>query len=144
MGTRAVTNVIDEDGTVYVSLYRQFDGYPDGHGKELGEFLKDAIIGNGIGSNVPVGFFNGVGDLACRLVSFFKDDHRSIGSFYIIPAGSGWGPDYTYNVTARGPKFGEDPSAIEIEVVGYSDRPCFSGSIEEFRAWAANPEEDFE
>src|SRR5687768_2511369 len=103
MGTRAVTNVVEKnstDGEHYVSLYRQFDGYPNGgHGEELAEFLTGARIGNGIGpkdGNDPK-FFNGVGDLAIRLVAHFKQDNLA-GGFYLIPAGTDWGPDYVYTV----------------------------------------------
>lgn len=145
MGTRSITNVVDENGDVYVSLYRQFDGYPSGHGKELADWLEGAIIGNGISSNPPSGFFNGVGDLACRLVSFFKDDHNSIGSFYLVPPGSGWGADYTYTLTGVDPGFSSNSGAtgsITIKVDHYSEETVFLGSIEEFNIWANDPETD--
>lgn len=135
MGTRAVTIVEDEDG-VYVSLYRQYDGYPEGHGKELAEFLDGAEIGNGITGNPPPGFFNGVGDLAARLVTFFKENHKIIGGFYIIPTGTKWGPDYTYTVTGRN-------SEVFVKVQSYSDKTLFEGPVGDFRVWV-NSEEDEE
>lgn len=138
MGTRCVTNVIDGDGEIYVSLYRQFDGYPDGgHGEELAEFLKGAEIGNGIGARPSAGFFNGVGDLACRLVAFFKEDHRNIGSFYLLPPKNNNSEEFTYTV------FGENPSfilnnapngGVSVRVDAY-DREIFSGTAEEFASW---------
>ena len=38
MGTRSLTFVYDGDEPI-VNMYRQFDGYPEGHGQELAEFL---------------------------------------------------------------------------------------------------------
>lgn len=132
MGTRAVTNVVDEEGTVYVSLYRQFDGYlMGGHGEELANWLKDAVIGNGIGSNPPPNFFNGVGDLAARLVTYFKEDQARIGRVYIVPAGSGWGADFTYTVTV-----------IENKPVIVSVDDEFKGTVEEFLIWMKEYEEE--
>ena len=31
-----------------VVMYRQFDGYPDGHGRELKEFIGDMVFVNGL------------------------------------------------------------------------------------------------
>ena len=42
MGTRSLTFVYEKYGQVQkpvVNMYRQFDGYPTGHGAELAEFL---------------------------------------------------------------------------------------------------------
>ena len=38
MGTRSLTFVYDED-TPLINMYRQYDGYPSGHGAELADFL---------------------------------------------------------------------------------------------------------
>lgn len=46
MGTRSITKFIEE-GKEICGLYRQFDGYPEGHGKELAEFLQNMPIVNG-------------------------------------------------------------------------------------------------
>ena len=81
MGTRSLTFVYDE-GRPVINMYRQFDGYPSGHGRELAEFLLEGKMVNGI----PVGrnerMFNGMGCLAAQLVSNFKKD---AGGFYLYP-----------------------------------------------------------
>lgn len=83
MGTRSLTYVFDNDNEPVVCMYRQFDGYPSGHGSELAEFLNsfDAIV-NGI----PVGdarrLANGMGCLAAQLVAQFKG---AVGGFYLYP-----------------------------------------------------------
>ena len=47
MGTRSLTFVYDNDDAM-INMYRQFDGYPSGHGLELAEFLNSfAEITNG-------------------------------------------------------------------------------------------------
>lgn len=146
MGTRSVTNVVDEDGDIYVSLYRQYDGYPDGHGKELAEFLKGAEIGNGIGANPSPGFFNGVGDLACRLVTFFKEDHGTIGNFYLLPPKGDNTQEFNYTVTGINPGFSFNDASngeVFVKVDSYSSE-LFSGTVEEFASWVETYEEDDE
>jgi hypothetical protein len=41
MGTRSLTFVYEENKPV-VNMYRQYDGYIEGHGRELAEFLLSA------------------------------------------------------------------------------------------------------
>ena len=86
MGTRSLTYVYEgkkEDWVLpFVCMYRQFDGYPSGHGAQLSYFLMSGKIVNGI----PAGegkFFNGMGCLAAQLVANFKD---GAGGIYLYPA----------------------------------------------------------
>lgn len=96
MGTRSLTFVYDE-GRPVINMYRQFDGYPSGHGRELAEFLLSGKMVNGI----PAGgkrevFFNGMGCMAAQMVANFK---KSAGGFYIYPVDSTdcW-QEYEYHV----------------------------------------------
>ena len=79
MGTRCLTFVYDGDKAV-INMYRQFDGYPSGHGQELAEFLMPFKVINGIGSgqDVPGKFANGMGCLAAQMIAHFKN---SVGGF---------------------------------------------------------------
>ena len=43
MGTRSLTFVY-EDNKPIVNMYRQFDGYPEGHGQELADFLLSGAV----------------------------------------------------------------------------------------------------
>lgn len=99
MGTRCLTVFKDAEKEIAV-LYRQFDGYPEGHGKELTDFLKDKRIVNGIGGNAnSTNAFNGMACLAASVVAHFKED---IGGFYLYPAGvRGIGEEYTYEVSGK-------------------------------------------
>ena len=115
MGTRSLTFVYDshknEAGervyTPIINLYRQYDGYPSGHGAELVEFLKQFTLTNGI----PVGrgesktrTANGMGCLAAQLVSNFKGSDA--GQFYLYPTDAKeCGQDYEYHIYANGPTF---------------------------------------
>ena len=115
MGTRSLTRVIPrQEGLsfneghkkvelAFVNMYRHLDGYPEGHGLDLAEFLKDIKIVNGIPLNKELGNqANGSGCLAAQMVKYFKED---IGYIYLHPHDEegGW-EDYIYTVY---PKTGE-------------------------------------
>ena len=74
MGTRSLTKVLDEEGKEILCLYRQFDGYPEGHGADLKEFLKGMKLTNGYSTDQKEdgGWANGMGCLAGQLVAWFK------------------------------------------------------------------------
>jgi hypothetical protein len=64
-------------------MYRQYDGYPEGHGVDLAEFLDDFNVVNGLGANTyPKKTANGCGCLAAQLVQHFKDGP---GGIYLQP-----------------------------------------------------------
>lgn len=97
MGTRALTFVYDGNigESAIINMYRQYDGYPEGHGAELAEFLSRGRLVNGLtGKNQTV--FNGMGCLAAQLVARFKDGP---GQFYLYPVTAvDCGQDYEYHV----------------------------------------------
>ena len=97
MGTRSLTFVYDGEKPI-VNMYRQFDGYPSGHGVELSEFLTQMQVGNGIsGSPELFSFANGMGCLAAQMIVWFK---KTPGGFYIYPVEMNqdcW-QDYEYHV----------------------------------------------
>ena len=96
MGTRSLTFVYDGEKPI-VNMYRQFDGYPSGHGAELAEFLNsfDAIVnGISVGDNRKIA--NGMGCLAAQLIAHFKID---AGGFYMYPVTpKDCGQEYEYHV----------------------------------------------
>ncbi len=134
MGTRSLTRIIPrQDGLSFneghekvelshVNMYRQFDGYPEGHGLELAEFLKDFNIINGIGGSADLGTHaNGSGCLAAQMVKHFKE---IVGNIYLFPTDddNGW-EEYIYTVY---PKGGE-PCYISIWSV-FEERCIFVGT----------------
>ena len=116
MSTRSLTRVIPrQEGLsfneghkkvelAFVNMHRHMDGYPEGHGLDLAEFLKDIEIVNGVPLDKESGNqANGSGCLAAQMVKHFKED---IGYIYLHPHDneSGW-EDYIYTVY---PKTGEE------------------------------------
>ena len=94
MGTRSLTFVYDGDKPI-INMYRQYDGYPEGHGIELAEFLMSGEIVNGYSDN-DAKQFNGMGCLAAQMIVHFK---KSVGGFYIhaVTDTECW-QDYEYHV----------------------------------------------
>jgi len=102
MGTRATISIAKrEEGVsfsekpdkVLVSIYHHYDGYPEGLGVTLANYLEDKKIVNGLGNKKdPV--FNGLGCLAASLIAELKDEP---GLVYIDDLNSphGW-LDYEY------------------------------------------------
>ena len=134
MGTRSLTRIIPRQGGLsfdeghnhgeesHVNMYRHFDGYPEGHGLELAEFLKDIKIINGIGGNAELGTHaNGCGCLAAQMVKHFKE---MVGNIYLHPTNldEGW-EEYIYTIY---PKSGE-PCYISIWSV-FSKKCIFVGT----------------
>ena len=81
MGTRATIKIAKrEEGVSFsekpdkyiVSVYNHYDGYPEGLGVILAEYLENKKIVNGLGDReAPV--FNGLGCLAASLIAELKD-----------------------------------------------------------------------
>lgn len=97
MGTRSLTFVYDGDlkESAIINLYRQYDGYPQGHGAELARFLDRGRLINGL-TGQDQNMFNGMGCLAAQLVAHFKDEP---GGFYLYPVTAvDCGQDYEYHV----------------------------------------------
>ena len=120
MGTRSLTYVYEgkkEDWVLpFVCMYRQFDGYPTGHGAELAEFLNSGKIANGMNC------------LAAQLVANFKKDS---GGIYLYPPRlkqDCW-QEYEYHVW-------EDTVRVTD-----TEEILFEGNWEEFEAFCFQPTE---
>jgi len=103
MSTRSITIVYNNDSQPLVCLYRQFDGYPSGHGKELADFLTPVTLVtpvNGIGltaKRTAKRTADGMDCLAAQLVAHFK---KEVGGFYLMPLvkNPDYGQEYEYHV----------------------------------------------
>lgn len=111
MGTRSITRFVEE-GKEICCLYRQFDGYPTGHGQELSEFLSNMPIVNGYGDET-IKQANGMGCLAAQVVAHFK---KCVGGFYLYPPKALAGEEFTYIITGEP---GDKEPTIEIKEVGW-------------------------
>lgn len=104
MGTRSLTHVKDEHGKTLVTMYRQFDGYLNGHGKELREMLGGSKIVNGYGLDQKApAHFNTMGCLAAWMVGSFKLGQTTLDlkSSSVVPA-SGIGGFYIHEPDSSG------------------------------------------
>ena len=141
MGTRSLTRVIPrQEGLSFseghehvdksvVNMYRQYDGYPEGMGLDLAEFLDDFNIVNGLTFR-PMArkVANGVGCLAAQLVSHFKDGPGNIYLESLKGEPSDHWEDYIYTLY---PKEGE-PTFISIYDV-YAKECIFVGTSEDLQ-----------
>jgi hypothetical protein len=139
MGTRSLTVFVDEHGKNEIAvLYRQYDGYPEGHGLELANFLNGFLIVNGMRGNEPEKFANGMECLAAQIISNFKTEP---GNFYLYPADTrDCGEEFIYVVTG---KVGGGPAVQTFDYEWSTDwntkkpRLLFEGSAAEMIAWIA-------
>jgi len=141
MGTRCLTVMKNGDGDETAVLYRQYDGYPTGHGDELVSFLQSRTLTNGLSFPKPEGIgmrANGAACLFAQLVTHFKEQEMEAG-FYLHPPGTrDCGEEYIY--TVKVPKMLKNVGplndcyeglSINLECKDvYSGRDLFNGSIE--------------
>ncbi len=135
MGTRSLTYVYDSEAndvsTPLLCLYRQYDGYPTGHGFELAEFLSSLTLVNGLGRDAK-NVANGMGCLAGLLVCELKQGKA--GDFYIYApiVGQDAGHDYEYHV------FQDSVSVYEGNI--RDGNRLFKGTWEEFKSFCSEGE----
>ena len=128
MGTRSLTTFIDNfDNKEIVVMYRQMDGYPEVHGKELVDFLDNMQIVNGIGMDEKRKIANGISCLAAQTVAHFKDD---VGHIYLYPAGlRDCGEEYIYTIY-------KDKDNLKVKVLKvYINKVIFDGTVQEMKDW---------
>jgi len=131
MGTRSLTHVADEHGTVLCTMYRQFDGYPEGHGDELAQFLREFTVVNGINEEKGK-IANSMGCLAAQLVANFKDGPGGI--CLEAPGVEGCWEEYIYTVYQGNDSIrGTDNQVAYIKCVNvYTKRVLFDGPAASF------------
>jgi len=96
MGTRATVTVYNESDQPICSIYIMFDGYLNGVGKQLQEFLKTHRYVNGIPLDAT-NVYNGMEDLAAQLVWHLKEGKP--GNVYLVPLeGEHDFTDYEYEI----------------------------------------------
>ena len=116
MGTRSLTFTYDSTGGTIFCLYRQYDGYPEGHGLELAEIL-DTTSNNG---------------MECLSASIVAKLKTGAYNTYIYPSETDdAGQDYEYHVY-------ED--RVEIRGYPFPDRVIFSGTYAEFLEFCKSKE----
>ena len=116
MSTRATVRIAEREAGVsfnehtedyHTQIYNHWDGYPEGLGVKLAEFIRDMRIVNGIGRSEGPIQVNGLGDLSamilCELKTEIEDGCRKIqtGGVYLDKYGAERGDlEYEYYVWA--------------------------------------------
>lgn len=125
MGTRSTTKFyrkLSNGIMVYFGgIYRQYDGYPEGHGRDLVELLKGKTFVNGFNSSQKTNkFFNGIECLGAWIIGQLKGE--DIGNIYLTSENSS--EEYNYKIYQD-----ETKPTIYISIGD------FDGTIEEFNKW---------
>ncbi len=108
MGTRCLTKVFDGAEEV-CCIFRHWDGYPDGHGKDLLEMLADKRVVNGYSSAAKLPQaqrLNGPGRVAAFIVKTLFDQKRDPD---ILPPGTTCGEDFEYRVICPPISYDDSP-----------------------------------
>ena len=131
MATRAMISIAKrEEGVSFseipertiVDIYHHWDGYPEGLGVTLADYLNGMKITNGISNKDDENYlFNGVGCMAASIIAELKDGP---GNVYIEPREShGW-IDYEYYI------WGDEGKTIYISIFS-NDKCIFVGEPED-------------
>ena len=133
MGTRSLTVFNNEmDNEEIVVLYRQYDGYPTGHGRDLLSFLNNMEIVNGISNKEKRRIANGMGCLSAQVVAYFKE---AAGDFYLHSAGTrDIGEEFIYTLY-----YTEELKIKVQDTYDGEDNVIFDGNIKAYKNWIRNP-----
>ena len=132
MGTRSLTVLNNEmDNEEIVVLYRQYDGYPEGHGIDLLNFLNNMEIVNGISNKEKRRIANGMGCLSAQVVAYFKE---APGDFYLHSAGTrDIGEEFIYTL------YYTEELKIKVQDTYSGGNDLFDGNIKAYKNWIRNP-----
>ena len=135
MGTRSLTVFNNEmDNSEIVVLYRQYDGYPTGHGRDLLSFLNNMEIVDGISNTEKRRIANGMGCLAAQVVAHLKE---APGDFYLHSAGTrDIGEEFIYTL------YYTEELRIKVQDTYDNGNNLFNGNIKEYKDWM-NPQINF-
>lgn len=146
MGTRSTITFIERvnaGDSIVAQVYQQYDGYLEGVGKSLCEWLMPKIMVNGI-PDYEHDYANGIGDLAAQYVHDFKD---RIGNLYLYSPD--WDAeewcDYNYKVIQimGDGATGNADGVLTIVVTNWNnEEPLFVGKPSELLKFIEKHKED--
>lgn len=98
MGTRCLTYLYKEAAEKpFTCIYRQYDGYPEGHGFQIAGFMNSKTMVNGY--NDADTQINGMPCLASQLIVLLKGGKtKACGIFILDPSDNDCGQDYEYHI----------------------------------------------
>lgn len=135
MGTRSKTSFIEKIGDKrkhLVSVYQQYDGYIEGVGYDIANYILSKKIVNGISGDTK-DKANGFG---CLIAQFIRDFKTDVGGLYIVEEDCT--QEYNYNIIFDSDlyfdgDFFTDKNTndyFEIEVIDWNNKLLYSGSLE--------------
>lgn len=157
MATRSITTVrsqwvndgdtITDEWKTNATIYVHWDGYLDGVGRFLHNFLNGLVVVNGISPNMPLRYANGPGRLAAQLIVAMENDGMKPEC---LRNGSVVGQEYHYQIDVA---YGRDGGNVLVTVFdgpmtafGCGGDECtnqiFHGNVEEFGIFLAEYDED--
>ena len=147
MGTRSKTSFIEKRGeklTHLVSVYQQYDGYIEGVGHEIAEYILSKKICNGIRlgrdtSNLANGF-------TCLIAQFIRDFKTDVGGLYITTEDEI--QEYNYDIIFDsdlyyGNSFDEELETNEyfkVKVIDWNEQTIFEGTLKELLEFSESDE----
>lgn len=142
MGTRSITRII-LDGKPLLTFYRQFDGYPSGHGKEIADFMSGITIVNGYNSNMRAGTHaDGAGCFAAQMLSHLKFENRGdgLGGIYVRQHDAE-NEEYTYtiNLERKGDGWNAVGAIVSVKCEGYGKSDSYEGDLDGFVSFCGKP-----
>lgn len=113
-----------------VLIYVHYDGYPDGHPKDVAKWLSEGRIVNGLGLNEKnERVFNGPGCLSAQLISHLKVGPGGVYINKLSERGNYW-EDYLYDIVVE---VDDNIKFIAYEnLVGDKPKKFFEGKPKEF------------
>jgi len=149
MGTRSKTSFIEKIGDKrkhLVSVYQQYDGYIEGVGHEIANYIlsKKIINGFSLEQTMEKGYCNGY---PCLIAQFIKDFKTDVGGLYIVNEEDT--QEYNYNVIFdsdlyfNGDFFTDKNTNdyFEIEVIDWNNEIIFKGALEELLEFKESDDE---
>jgi len=133
MGTTAAIRFkYEEDNSILVNVYHHYDGYIEGVGHDLAEFLLSKKIVNGI---ICFDDMNTIANgFSCLIAQYISNVKKGPGEVYIYP--QDFKGDYNYDIVYNGCK-----NEIYIKVIHY-DKILFEGSPKELLEYKEESDED--
>lgn len=121
MGTRSITKFENDEGEAIAVLYRQYDGYPSGHGADLFDILNDRPVVNGYSDAKTQ--INGAASIPILVIRALAPEDET-GNFYLYPAGtSDMGEEYTYTLSVV-------ENRVWLKIEGYE---TYDGYLDDFK-----------
>ena len=137
MGTRSKTSFIEKRGeelTHLVSVYQQYDGYIDGVGHEIAEYILSKKMCNGI----PLGINtdNLANGFDCLIAQFIRDFKKDVGGLYITTEDNI--QEYNYDIIFDNDLYFSDTHVdyeinnyIKVKVTDWNKQIIFEGTLKE-------------